>query len=92
MKSNLRPCPFCGGRAVLEQGPTARVQCDDCHCGTSRWGKAEWAAERWNTRPDNYAAIERAADVLAPLTGDDLERAFVLARECLEGALKARAQ
>lgn len=32
----LKPCPFCGGRAfVFQSGNGIWVQCYDCLCGTS---------------------------------------------------------
>lgn len=51
----LKPCPFCGGPAMLEVlgGPasTYRIaKCTKCICDLGFYPTAEMAAEKWNTR------------------------------------------
>ena len=50
---DLRPCPFCGGEAVIERGEISSgstitfgdlAVCDAC-------GAAAESSEKWNTRP-----------------------------------------
>lgn len=57
---DLKPCPFCGGTAVmqtfttsLEKVPRFRVRCSSCWCMTD-WDDwtVESAAEKWNQRKD----------------------------------------
>jgi hypothetical protein len=58
----LRSCPFCGGKAELQQMPNAplwyRVQCRSHQCGGTTWacmGEAK-AVATWNRRPDGEQA------------------------------------
>ena len=57
----LKPCPFCGGKAIMETFATARerearfrVKCSVCWCETN-WDNfsQDEAAEAWNRRADN---------------------------------------
>ena len=56
----LKPCPFCGGNAVLLSESlfvSYQVQCHDCHCGTAWLDNKDYAVETWNNRmpeDDNY--------------------------------------
>lgn len=54
----LKPCPFCGGEAILMSRETNYfatrffVICDNCHA-SSKWCKnKEEAAEAWNRRAE----------------------------------------
>lgn len=56
----LKPCPFCGGHAVMqtftaarEETPRYRVKCKSCWCETD-WDNftVESAAEKWNRRAE----------------------------------------
>lgn len=61
--TELKPCPFCGGKAALSKHPTIKnlVTCADVHCG----GYAvEMVPAEWNTR----AAIK--APVQEPVTDE----------------------
>lgn len=52
-KDHLLPCPFCGGKAVMNQGDkhnTWWVNCDDCLSETAGCESEEQAAYRWNMR------------------------------------------
>jgi Lar family restriction alleviation protein len=52
-KPKLKPCPFCGGKAVVERVGTARqttiITCDGCGCRLET-GEIWSIGERWNTR------------------------------------------
>lgn len=55
--SPLKPCPFCGGKAVRNSirfgkvPPLVRVYCRRCECGTL-WMRIDWkdAVAAWNRR------------------------------------------
>ena len=59
--SELKPCPFCGGKAVMETFTTAfekvpryRVRCAGCRVSLDwEWWSAEEAKDAWNRRTDN---------------------------------------
>ena len=61
MENELKPCPFCGGKAWVNKftaygAPKATVCCYDCNCttddfDTDDFGEAEEKAiKHWNTR------------------------------------------
>lgn len=52
MTEELKPCPFCGGEAILcENIDRAYVYCKECGCQTDEsHATARYAAEAWNTR------------------------------------------
>ena len=56
MKTNLKPCPFCGGEAELRivgigGYDTAReIRCPRCGCGTDYYDDSQEATEAWNRR------------------------------------------
>lgn len=64
-ENELKPCPFCGGRAVLRRGNKNKhgyfVLCTECNARsgfecdkyTSRQDNAQLAIEAWNRRKDN---------------------------------------
>jgi len=58
----LKPCPFCGGEAVLKKVPNTLitpyyVRCDNKECAmwvaTCNRGTAEEAIELWNRRAND---------------------------------------
>ena len=59
--AELKPCPFCGGRAELKRGEEcAYVQCVEqkWHKGPISWGDNDCSSEAiaaWNTRTDTDA-------------------------------------
>ena len=59
MKEKLKPCPFCGGKAILNAEnitaapvPTTyyRVFCAECPCTMGVFMYADEAIEAWNRR------------------------------------------
>ena len=50
----LKPCPFCGGKAYLEwcKGHLYKVECEECHATTAKYITPLEAQEEWNMRVD----------------------------------------
>lgn len=68
--SELKPCPFCGGKAELVTGaPEYWVRCLTCGAGTDTTASSKRATDNWNRRksPDGYqlVPIEMTDDMLA---------------------------
>lgn len=69
MADELKPCPFCGGPAILTEGPhhdpegcTWEVSCDDCGAQNRCLPTPQAARDAWNTRaqaPSTSGADER---------------------------------
>lgn len=56
----LKPCPFCGSKAALEQDPHQvawKVACDECGCSLGWEVSTNLAAATWNERAESH--IER---------------------------------
>ena len=60
MSEKLKPCPFCGSKAMIETFTTAcekvpryRVRCEDCFCQTS-WDyfEIDEVVKDWNRRAE----------------------------------------
>lgn len=61
----LKPCPFCGGKASFlgmdfEEGDFEKIQCGRCISGRSYASTKASAIEHWNTRAEDsrIAALE----------------------------------
>ena len=54
-QKQLKPCPFCGGRAGIYQDYMGlwHVQCDNCGIGTLKNDIKELAVRSWNRRVEN---------------------------------------
>ena len=73
MNDKLKPCPFCGGKAILSESHTVAgetfelcfVFCESCCAETSLHNTKQDAIEAWNSRaeptftPDEIDAIKR---------------------------------
>lgn len=67
--NDLRPCPFCGGKAELLEGPRgiARIKCSLCHCQTEDKepdiimgefvSRRTDAIKAWNRRVENETEV-----------------------------------
>ena len=64
----LKPCPFCGGKAILKQ-ITGRwaVHCENQCAGTRIFNDAKRAIDAWNTRVGSNSE----AMAVEPLTHDE---------------------
>ena len=68
MPAKLKPCPFCGGKAILSEDKRTDVYsvfCNECYTETSLQCTEQEAIEAWNRRvqptftPDELDAIKR---------------------------------
>lgn len=56
---DLKPCPFCGGKAEIFRGTTYGLhylyepRCIKCECALGLFDTEEQAVEAWNTRADS---------------------------------------
>ena len=70
MENKLKPCPLCGGEAILYRNIIIQVHCKNCEFGTCICHSEEEAIERWNHRTirsqKNYLGISNC-----PLCGNE---------------------
>ena len=61
MNKELKPCPFCGGRAEKEWGIPSIfwIKCTGCGVEGSQHGSLEEAIKAWNTRKPIDEVMER---------------------------------
>lgn len=52
MKSELLPCPFCGGKAKVMQSHNPYVICENCHVSTPMFSWKQDAVAAWNRRAE----------------------------------------
>lgn len=64
--SELKPCPFCGGKAMIDYGFSsslnasgvfAYVFCEQCRVSGSRHTSEEQAKKAWNTRHERTCML-----------------------------------
>ena len=76
MSEGLKPCPFCGGRAEIEQQGTNRVSniysCLDCGA-TLETGETWQAPQDWNNRPREAELLATIKELRGALEGMILE-------------------
>lgn len=64
----LLPCPFCGGKAAIEQHGTMRqsciIACEDCSCRLET-GEVFDMGRAWNTRHSQGAMLIRLTHTTA---------------------------
>jgi Lar family restriction alleviation protein len=46
----LKPCPFCGGKAVHQVNLLARIRCSSCNAQTNGYLEHSTAIANWNKR------------------------------------------
>lgn len=58
-KTKLKPCPFCNGKAILEESKFGfnTVYCESCGARTTAWYLPD-AIETWNRRADGAKTDE----------------------------------
>ena len=50
----LKPCPFCGGKASVECGLLyLKVECEACHASTNKFLYFYEVVNAWNRRAEN---------------------------------------
>ena len=68
MNNELKPCPFCGGKAILSEDKRYNVHsvfCNECYIETSLQNTEQETIEAWNRRvqptftPDELDVIAR---------------------------------
>lgn len=52
MKTELKPCPFCGGEAKIMISVLSYVMCDKCCAETNHYITEKEAIEAWNRRTE----------------------------------------
>ena len=62
-KTELKPCPFCGGKATLGRDLPSEnwAYCKDCGVATRLFNTPQDAAEAWNGRAETAVAYEPAS-------------------------------
>lgn len=48
--SDLKPCPFCGGKAHRMFGPEVWIECTECQACSCMHCNIETAEDDWNRR------------------------------------------
>jgi len=82
MNKELKPCPFCGGEAILKTGFAQyedvvtlkyEIVCNMCGCKIERLGLEEYAINAWNTRKpiDNIVEQLEKCSWCTPPTYDE---------------------
>ena len=60
----LKPCPFCGGKALMEvNAMESLIICDTCECQMQYNGSESAHIAMWNTRADGWVSVEERIEV-----------------------------
>lgn len=76
MNEDLKPCPFCGGKAnAFICGRIFVVECESCGTSSDRFDTKDEAIEAWNGRTTmwRHEIIEKLRENLAELPSDMIE-------------------
>jgi len=89
----LKPCPFCGGKAKVSSGWIGRMwcECSDDDCPAILQDTEEEAIAAWNTRP-NEARIRRETIEECALVLTEKSYAFCGINASVAGALHTAAR
>lgn len=97
--AKLKPCPFCGGEAKLQEVPQASeiyfVECDDCKIRTLLKYDREEAIADWNARTEAPIAENTVKGVFMDLITDSMDGKYerytppAMIQECCEKVIKA---
>lgn len=80
-KTELKPCPFCGGKAELVGtgnfcGNCAySVSCTSCNCNTDWLANKKEVVEAWNKRAFDYETANHISSFLQDSGYDDASKA-----------------
>lgn len=59
MADELKPCPFCGGKAIPPNERDHHVSCSKCRATSGNWAEYCSAIEAWNTRYERTCHLEQ---------------------------------
>lgn len=55
INAKLKPCPFCGGVAIvchIQAKPVVKIECEKCYIGTPWYWDVDALARKWNKREE----------------------------------------
>ena len=75
MSEELKPCPFCGGKAITDnmEAIAYLVVCMDCDATASSEERMDEATENWNTRPIEEAKDREIAELKEVILRQNVE-------------------
>lgn len=53
INAKLKPCPYCGGKAIvchIQAKPVVKIECEKCYIGTQWDWDVDALARKWNKR------------------------------------------
>lgn len=84
----LKPCPFCGGEAIVKHNRTVMVSCGTCTASTFQILRdADSAITAWNTRTAEAGVVQELVSVVEMLAGFDARNSIVHLRQIARDAL-----